>query len=444
MSAADNIITQITVALFEKGYAEDQVNAALQSPDSLLEALQRLQSSSAKPSGKALRSSQGSRPSTGPQTSPAKRPNRASSQSAAISSRTSAPPQQASKRASATPPRAPSRPPATPQRSAAKGSAAKIPRARSPGPKMNTHEETCQICFDDVPAGKAVRLGCRHGPYCHECLRRHAEARISAGQIDVPCPECTTKVPERDLRRLMPVAVVERLLSRSLERAVSSIDDLLACPTPNCPMRVVVGEEESGRMHCPTCRKNCCIRCGVQPYHKGLTCAEAAKRLKSGSAADQSKQARLFQQWMMKTGTKQCPKCHAPVSKQNLKNQGTQYSECHKMMCLNCSARFCFKCCALLTDTSTCGCSNDLHGFINPKTGRRLGHAVAKAKAKTAAKAKSAATPKAKVKRPSVKVSAPASSFRRAAGKRLVKAKVKVTARPSVKVRGPRGKCSGR
>ena len=60
---------------------------------------------------------------------------------------------------------------------------------------MSGQEETCQICFDDVPAGMATRLSCRHGFYCMDCLRRHTEARIAAGQIDVPCPECTTKVP---------------------------------------------------------------------------------------------------------------------------------------------------------------------------------------------------------------------------------------------------------
>lgn len=316
---------------------------------------------------------------------------------------------------------------------------------------MNAQEETCQICFNDVPSGTAARLACRHGFYCSECLRRHAEARIDAGQIDVPCPECTTKVQERDLRRLLPAPLVERLLSRSLERAVSSIDDLRACPTPNCTMRVVVGDNENGRLNCPTCRKTSCVHCGVQPYHRGLTCAAAAQRIKRGSAGDVERQARLFQQWMSNTGTKRCPQCHAAVSKQNLMNQETQHSECHKMICLNCSARFCFKCCALLTDTFSCGCSSGLHGFIDPKTGKRLAHRAGEAKVKAAqrlkekakmakAKGKAKASAKAKAWNQGRVPSKPKAQTK-AVKKSVVpvKAKVKAAAKVARKSRGGTG-----
>merc|ERR1712032_585993 len=68
------------------------------------------------------------------------------------------------------------------------------------------------------------------------------------------------------------------------------------------------------------------------------------------------------------------------VTKQNLKNQTTQRSECHKMMCRNCSTRFCFKCLAILTTDYTCGCTRDLHGFIDPHTGKRLVHLRSKKK----------------------------------------------------------------
>merc|ERR1719478_201941 len=62
------------------------------------------------------------------------------------------------------------------------------------------------------------------------------------------------------------------------------------------------------------------------------------------------------------------------VTKLNLESQDTQYKECHKMMCRNCNTRFCFKCLKILTDTFTCGCSIDLHGFVDPRTGKRLEH----------------------------------------------------------------------
>jgi len=78
--------------------------------------------------------------------------------------------------------------------------------------------------------------------------------------------------------------------------------------------------------------------------------------------------------WIKDTGTKQCPQGKIAVSKQNLDNQATQYSECHKMLCRNCNTRFCFKCLAILTDTYTCGCTRVDHGFVDPNTGKRLEH----------------------------------------------------------------------
>jgi hypothetical protein len=43
-------------------------------------------------------------------------------------------------------------------------------------------------------------------------------------------------------------------------------------------------------------------------------------------------------------------------------------------MCRNCSTRFCFKCLRILTDNVSCDCSIEEHGFVDPKTGRRVEH----------------------------------------------------------------------
>jgi hypothetical protein len=77
---------------------------------------------------------------------------------------------------------------------------------------------------------------------------------------------------------------------------------------------------------------------------------------------------------MRRTGTVQCPKCRMGVSKEHLASQQTQRKECHKMMCLGCMTKFCFKCRAILTDTYTCGCSINAHRFVNPLTGKSLQH----------------------------------------------------------------------
>lgn len=185
----------------------------------------------------------------------------------------------------------------------------------------------------------------------------------------------------------MPSEVVDRFLTRSLERAVSMTADLWACPTPNCPMRVALDpEDDVTRFRCTMCRKASCIRCNAQPYHNRLTCEQHAlqKQRKRSQEADDGSEG--LKKWMEETGAKQCPKCNMAVTKQNLTNQASQKTECHKMLCRNCGTRFCFKCLAELTDVFTCGCSIDLHGFVDPDTGKRIAHGkVGKLKRKAAA-----------------------------------------------------------
>lgn len=253
--------------------------------------------------------------------------------------------------------------------------------------RLNTQADMCTICFCDTPAWRSVRLGCGHGWYCASCMVRHAEARLEMGATNINCPECSVPLAERDLKKLLPPEVIERMLNRSLEQAVAGAADIYSCPTPNCPMRVALDPGEEPRLRCSLCRKYSCLKCGHQPFHRGLTCEENAERLKLRSKAHKKaiQDEESLMQWMQETGTKQCPTCRMGVTKQNLDKQGTQYSECHKMFCRNCNTKFCFKCVSVLTDSFTCGCTINEHGFIDPVTGKRLNH-LKKGKAKAAVK----------------------------------------------------------
>merc|ERR1712194_590081 len=218
--------------------------------------------------------------------------------------------------------------------------------------------------------------------YCAQCVLRHSEARLSTGASCVQCPECLTPIAERDLRKLLPTEVIDKMLSRSLEQAVSAVADIRTCPTPNCPMRVALDpDDEDAGFKCTICNKTSCLRCGAQPYHRNMTCEEFKAKGTTGKRKRDEEATASFKIWLEETGTKQCPTCQAPISKQKLEGQNTQYAECHKMACRNCNTRFCFKCLAILTDSYSCGCSIDAHGFINPLTGRRVNHLGAKAKA---------------------------------------------------------------
>jgi len=257
--------------------------------------------------------------------------------------------------------------------------------ASSPSPasmSLSRNIQECALCCNETAAWRSVKLGCKHGWYCAQCMLRHAEARLGLGDAKICCPECVTPIAERDLRKLLPAELIDRLLARSLEQAVSSTSDILPCPTPNCSMRVVVEEGEVAQLQCSICERESCLRCGVQPFHVGLSCDAHAKKMlkkRGGTERQQRRDDESLRKWIESNGAKQCPICRIAVTKQNLERQHTQYSECHKMMCRNCGTRFCFKCLAVLTNSYSCGCSQDLHGFINPFTQRRIGHLKQKA-----------------------------------------------------------------
>lgn len=251
--------------------------------------------------------------------------------------------------------------------------------------RLNESPEMCAICCEDVSVCRAVRLECSHGWYCVDCVVKHAESGLSTGVVNVACPECSVRIPEHDLRAIVPEALLERLHVRSLEQAVSVSADMWACPTPDCPMRVALDEGDIPRLVCTICKISSCLKCGAQPFHKGSTCEEFAQAQAAGGSSGSrgSKRSRRsslgedtdsLMRWIEATGTKQCPTCRMAVTKQNLDNQHTQYSECHKMRCRNCRTCFCFKCLAILTHSYTCGCSIDGHGFVDPFTGRRVEH----------------------------------------------------------------------
>lgn len=249
--------------------------------------------------------------------------------------------------------------------------------------QRNTVPVTCALCCeDDIPPEGAATLECMHGWYCSACLLRYLDARLESGAVDVPCPQCGVEVAEHILRRLLPAEAVERLLARSLERAVSAVADLRACPTPNCPMRVALEEGGNSRLKCPMCQKTSCLRCGAQPFHRGLTCERYAERRRARSSKKPDNGEEGLRRWMEETGSKQCPTCKMAVTKENLAKQGTQRAECHKMLCRNCDTKFCFKCLAVLTDSYTCGCTRDEHGFVDPRTGQRMEHLRPQAKRK--------------------------------------------------------------
>ena len=263
---------------------------------------------------------------------------------------------------------------------------------------FNSWDKGCAICCAEAPIDTAVTLGCGHGWFCISCVLRFAETRLENQSGEVPClfsPQCTARISERDLIRTLPRSIIFRLHACNIKRAAEVAGSVVRpCPTPNCVMTKIFKAHSVAQEMCSLCDKESCWWCGAQPYHKNMTCEQFGRKRKEKDI-DAS-----FFRWMEKTGTKQCPKCGMATTKENLEIQKDQVEECHKMLCRMCGTRFCFGCSAILTDSFTCGCTQNAHGFVDPFTGDLLKHLMpAKAIAKAAAKANPKRKPKAKSKR---------------------------------------------
>ena len=152
-----------------------------------------------------------------------------------------------------------------------------------------------------------------------QCIRKHAEMRYQQGNLHIDCPSCNVMLNTDMLKHVPGInAVAEQLRKRVAE---------------------------------------------VEQLQKRPVIASACLDIDSS-----------LLEWVKASGSKRCPVCGMIVTKQNLEHQSTQARECHKMMCRTCRTRFCFKCEAILTDTYTCGCSIDRHGFVDPATGERVEH----------------------------------------------------------------------
>eukprot|EP00811_Abedinium_folium_P035910 NODE_8664_length_1478_cov_6.877868.p1 GENE.NODE_8664_length_1478_cov_6.877868~~NODE_8664_length_1478_cov_6.877868.p1 ORF type:complete len:371 (-),score=84.25 NODE_8664_length_1478_cov_6.877868:222-1334(-) len=246
--------------------------------------------------------------------------------------------------------------------------------------RFSREPQMCVICIAECPAWSSVQLPCGHGWYCGDCMQQHAEARLSVGAVEVPCPECGKVLAQAVIRALLSSQLVDRLLERSLEKAIGTSNDLWPCPTPDCPNRVALEPGQTPQLRCSTCCREHCLLCHAEPFHVGLTCEQHKQQLAvlrrrppsgtaTAAAAADDDGSEALHKWIKKTGAQQCPKCGVAITKDNLRRQRAQDAECHKMICRNCSTRFCFGCLSIFTGSLMCKCTDAGHGFIDPVTG---------------------------------------------------------------------------
>jgi len=232
--------------------------------------------------------------------------------------------------------------------------------------------KTCSICTDEKPASanyffKLQRCG-------HELCRSCGEAYIS-GQIEqsrvspLRCPfnpGCGAFIEDADIHTVVPAPLFEKLTARRLAMCLSAMADVHRCPlcshavTLEPALAAALRLNDKGywqtaswapfrryqktpcgadrrRFTCPACNGTSCLLCnrswtlGLPPRsHDAISCRRHA--LGFGVAQQQN------EQWV-KSNSKPCPQCRAPITKDG---------GCNYMRCRSCQHEFCWVCSAHL------------------------------------------------------------------------------------------------
>merc|ERR1719273_1381954 len=183
--------------------------------------------------------------------------------------------------------------------------------------KAKTFE--CSICSHVLASNQLFKISsCGHG-LCRGCMRRHIFSSIERKKCAPKCPfhECEHVLAHYDdLRAVLTSEEYEQINYDLNMNAISKIQSVRYCPTPNCDYAV---EFDAGacleeiNYDCPKCKKSV----DLKPQ--------------SQENADEQ-----YKKWKNEKGdlVKECPGCHAHVEK----NEG-----CNHMTC-RCDTEWCWLC----------------------------------------------------------------------------------------------------
>lgn len=123
----------------------------------------------------------------------------------------------------------------------------------------------CMVCYLEIPPGGGVTLReCLH-QFCKQCLINTIEY---AEDAQVICPyrddqySCDTALQDREIKALVPAAVYDQYLAKSVAQAENKIDKSFHCKTPDCKGWCIF-EDNVNEFRCPVCRKVNCLTCQV-------------------------------------------------------------------------------------------------------------------------------------------------------------------------------------
>lgn len=129
----------------------------------------------------------------------------------------------------------------------------------------NVEAFECLVCYMEIAPGEGVTLReCLH-QFCKQCLKNTIEY---AEEAQVICPyrdeqySCDTALQDREIKALVPPAVYDQYLAKSVAQAENKIDKSFHCKTPDCKGWCIY-EDNVNEFRCPVCKKINCLTCQV-------------------------------------------------------------------------------------------------------------------------------------------------------------------------------------
>lgn len=217
----------------------------------------------------------------------------------------------------------------------------------SPIPPM----ESCCICFEDGAELTGLACGDRA---CNNCWTAYITEKImDSRQCEIPCmmPKCKLLIDDEKINfYITEKEVLDTYHQLTVNSYVESNIFLKWCPGVNCGRAVKLPDCERHIISCP-CGMEFCSSC-CNDTHEPITCDLLKNWLKR--CKDDSETAN----WIV-AHTKDCPKCHVAIEK----NQG-----CNHMTCSKCRHEFCWLCMHDWKKHSSCG------SFVDDKKESRETH----------------------------------------------------------------------
>jgi hypothetical protein len=191
-------------------------------------------------------------------------------------------------------------------------------------------EIECSVCFD-FTSEYTYLASCGH-MFCNACWGDSLSVNINSGNVtELHCMSqgCREILGDNDIKKLVTNDLWKKYSQFLSNKFVDNSGSVKWCPRPGCTIAIaeplVEGDNFIGVC---SCGYKFCWKCN-QKYHSPATC----QQVESWSGKENSEDL-LNLRWMQQN-TKQCPKCHYPIQK----NDG-----CFAMTCSQCRAQFCWLC----------------------------------------------------------------------------------------------------